>query len=247
MFFSESHDSARCLSCKTTDQKTLSSVNIYILKNSSVVIYREQGFCVFLIGLLNKFVGREIFERIIMAWTEDRVEMLTKLWAEGLSASQIALRLGDVTRNAVIGKVHRLGLPGRATKTRSRTVRKPRKITPRNLGFNKSSGMGRPAAALRNTADSAVRVSGNIQSLHNLFHLEDELDIPVEKRASIETLTDNTCRWPIGDPLEEGFHYCGCSTKEDSTYCEFHHGKAYFTNTQRKRKKVATVIKLAAG
>ena len=45
-----------------------------------------------------------------MAWTDDRVEILTKLWGEGLSASQIARELGDVTRNAVIGKVHRLGI-----------------------------------------------------------------------------------------------------------------------------------------
>ena len=58
-----------------------------------------------------------------MAWTEERVELLKKLWAEGLSASQIASRLGGVTRNAVIGKVHRLGLSGRATTTRMKTHR----------------------------------------------------------------------------------------------------------------------------
>src|SRR5512134_1496608 len=58
-----------------------------------------------------------------MAWTDERVELLKKLWAEGLSASQIASRLGGVTRNAVIGKVHRLGLSGRATPTRMKTHR----------------------------------------------------------------------------------------------------------------------------
>ena len=56
-----------------------------------------------------------------MAWTDDRVEILTKLWGEGLSASQIARELGDVTRNAVIGKVHRLGLAGRASPTRPKS------------------------------------------------------------------------------------------------------------------------------
>ena len=58
-----------------------------------------------------------------MSWTDDRVEQLKKLWADGLSASQIASKLGEVTRNAVIGKVHRLGLAGRATTSRVRTAR----------------------------------------------------------------------------------------------------------------------------
>ena len=72
-----------------------------------------------------------------MAWTEERVELLKKLWAEGLSASQIAGRLGGVTRNAVIGKVHRLGLAGRATSSRSRVV----------TSFSGERMSGRPAVA----------------------------------------------------------------------------------------------------
>ena len=66
-----------------------------------------------------------------MAWTDERVELLKKLWAEGLSASQIAGRLGGATRNAVIGKVHRLGLSGRATSSRSSSPRPRRTHVPR--------------------------------------------------------------------------------------------------------------------
>ena len=71
-------------------------------------------------------------ERTAMAWTEDRVETLKKLWADGLSASQIAKQLGGVTRNAVIGKVHRLGLSGRATP--SRPARRPAARPAQGLG-----------------------------------------------------------------------------------------------------------------
>src|SRR5687767_15845801 len=71
-----------------------------------------------------------------MAWTDERVELLKKLWAEGLSASQIASRLGGVTRNAVIGKVHRLGLSGRATSTRSVSPRPRRIHAPRQQVFS---------------------------------------------------------------------------------------------------------------
>ena len=65
-----------------------------------------------------------------MGWTEERVELLKKLWSDGLSASQIAGRLGGITRNAVIGKVHRLGLAGRATTSRMRAPRLRHRVAP---------------------------------------------------------------------------------------------------------------------
>ena len=69
-----------------------------------------------------------------MAWNDERVELLKKLWAEGLSASQIAGRLGGVTRNAVIGKVHRLGLSGRATTSRMKIMRPRQRAVPAGGG-----------------------------------------------------------------------------------------------------------------
>ena len=86
-----------------------------------------------------------------MAWTDERVELLKKLWAEGLSASQIAGRLGSVTRNAVIGKVHRLGLSGRATTSRMKSHRPPPVV--RNVTC--SFGLSTPSSWYCNSRPSA--------------------------------------------------------------------------------------------
>jgi len=83
-----------------------------------------------------------------MAWNDERVELLKKLWADGLSASQIAGRLGGVTRNAVIGKVHRLGLSGRATTSRMKSHRPARAASPRG-GWSSSAS---PTSATRHIA-----------------------------------------------------------------------------------------------
>ena len=119
-----------------------------------------------------------------MGWNDERVELLKKLWADGLSASQIAAQLGGVTRNAVIGKVHRLGLSGRA-KTPSSSV--PRVRKPRTTGM-------RPR----------MRYHGN-NALAPQYDYEQDLDplanvVPIGPRISILELSENTCRWPIGEP-----------------------------------------------
>ena len=80
-----------------------------------------------------------------MAWTDERVELLKKLWAEGLSASQIAGRLGSVTRNAVIGKVHRLGLSGRATTSRMKSHRPRPRMCSKAHGEDALLALGQPA------------------------------------------------------------------------------------------------------
>ncbi len=155
-----------------------------------------------------------------MAWTEERVELLKKLWAEGLSASQIANRFGDITRNAVIGKVHRLGLAGRATTQRIKATRtrkqssKPRRA--RSPRFPRLPG-----------AREALRKLGSEPLPERSFEIEGELEIPLEERASIETLTPHSCRWPIGDPTHEDFHFCGRTKMPGLPYCEFHAHKAY--------------------
>ena len=104
-----------------------------------------------------------------MAWTDERVELLKKLWAEGLSASQIAGRLGGVTRNAVIGKVHRLGLSGRATSSRSSSPRPRRTHVPRQ----------------HRTPSLLFSTRGNVALKP---HYEAELDAEPNERASILTL-----------------------------------------------------------
>ena len=129
-----------------------------------------------------------------MAWTDERIEVLTKLWAEGLSASQIAGRLGGVTRNAVIGKVHRLGLSGRATSSRSSAPRPRRNHAPRQ---NRP-----PSLTFGTRGDAALKPSYEAEYQQAPAPIM-ELVIPVEERASILTLKEAMCRWPIGDPTEE--------------------------------------------
>ena len=135
-----------------------------------------------------------------MAWTDERVELLKKLWTEGLSASQIAGRLGGVTRNAVIGKVHRLGL---MFGTRGNVALKP-------------------------TYEEELELSPAPLK---------ELVIPLNERASILTLKESMCRWPIGDPGEPEFHFCGRKSCASLPYCEHHARMAYQPAQMRRREK----------
>jgi len=167
-----------------------------------------------------------------MAWTDDRVEMLKKLWMEGLSASQIANRMGGVTRNAVIGKVHRLGLSGRATTSRvSRTrTRKPR--APSNPVTNVFRSAGNTALK----ADQGLAPDYRPEPKPAIIQ---ELQIPPGERASILTLNENTCRWPIGDPEDEDFYFCGRQPQDNLPYCQHHVRIAYQPAQDRRRKRAA--------
>ncbi|MEL6291476.1 MAG: GcrA family cell cycle regulator [Pseudomonadota bacterium] len=176
-----------------------------------------------------------------MAWTDERVELLKKLWTEGLSASQIASRLGDVTRNAVIGKVHRLGLSGRATTSRMKTVR------PRKRAARIGTKPGRP---LRFGAPRTPFQSGSQPPSEQSFELEGELEIPMEERKYITTLTENCCRWPIGDPTSEDFHFCGKNKTPGLPYCEFHARRAFQPQQARRRPaqpRAVPPVKIANG
>ncbi|MCB1519718.1 MAG: GcrA cell cycle regulator [Hyphomicrobiaceae bacterium] len=180
-----------------------------------------------------------------MAWTDERVELLKKLWSEGLSASQIAGRLGSVTRNAVIGKVHRLGLSGRATTSRMKTHRaRPRAAN--------------AATAKRQQPKSRFATSGN-PALRALYHpeaepyasQEAELDIPLKERKTIQTLAECSCRWPIGDPQHLEFHFCGKDKVPGLPYCEFHARRAFQPPQARRREQTeapanVTMIKARA-
>lgn len=167
-----------------------------------------------------------------MGWTDERVEQLKKLWAEGLSASQIAARIGGVSRNAVIGKVHRLGLSGRATTSRMKSHR------------------SRPRAAL--TVKRALRSrigSGGNPALRALYQPEsepyvqtfEELDIPLHERRTIQTLTECNCRWPIGDPQTAEFHFCNRNKVPGLPYCEFHARRAFQPPQPRRRDREVVV------
>lgn len=175
-----------------------------------------------------------------MGWTDERVELLKKLWSEGLSASQIAGRLGSVSRNAVIGKVHRLGLSGRATTSRMKTHRPRARIANAN-------------AAKRAVAKSRLAAIGNpaVRALYNgdaepYTPPAEELVIPLAERKSIQTLQECSCRWPIGDPQALEFHFCGKNKVPGLPYCEFHARRAFQPAVPRRRERQDADIPIVA-
>lgn len=155
-----------------------------------------------------------------MAWTDDRVATLTKLWAEGLSASQIAKQLGGVTRNAVIGKVHRLGLSGRAKPS------KPRK---------KAAAGAKPSAPRTRTtrAPSAPRTPRVVAQAPTPPPPMEAKPMSNGEYATILTITDHMCKWPIGDPSKSDFRFCGRKTDPDEPYCTPHSMVAYQPSRRR--------------
>jgi len=162
----------------------------------------------------------------ILTWSEDRVEMLKKLWDAGLSAGQIAAELGNVTRNGVIGKVHRLGLSGRAKSPSSATPRK-RKVRP-----ERTKPFALPPQA---------RARGN-PALAHAFDVEMEPDptaydniVPMSQRLSLLQLNDATCHWPVGDPESEDFFFCGGRSLASLPYCAHHSRIAYQPASDRRR------------
>jgi len=148
-----------------------------------------------------------------MSWTDERISTLKKLWLDGLSASQIANQLGGVTRNAVIGKVHRLGLSGRAAPSQParpvfKAPRAPRPVVPAPV-------------PVRRAPPPMMAVA------------------PVYKEdigsATVLTLGAHMCKWPIGDPATDGFSFCGRRMGEDGPYCVEHARLAY--QPQQKKTK----------
>jgi GcrA cell cycle regulator len=141
-----------------------------------------------------------------MDWTDERIDALRKMWLEGMSASQVARQLGGVSRNAVIGKVHRMGLAGRDAPSR-----------PRSLG-------GRPPSRHRTKMAPAIRSSAK-RIVRPLEIAAPAFD--VEPSATILTLSENSCRWPIGDPETRDFGFCGRACLGHNSYCAGHNQVAF--------------------
>jgi GcrA cell cycle regulator len=135
-------------------------------------------------------------------WTETRIAQLRHLWADGWSASHIAHQIGGTTRNAVIGKVHRLGLPGRKPRIRMRSQRMRLRRTPRLW------------PQLRDALLTTKMVM--LQSPE-----------PVPLGLPLEALTECTCHWPHGDPLKDFGGFCGHPVAPGNSYCAHHHRRAH--------------------
>ena len=161
-----------------------------------------------------------------VTWTDERVEQLKKLWEAGLSASQIAGELGNITRNAVIGKVHRLGLSGRA-KSPSSSVPRQRKARAHSHMLRVSRPAMRGNTALAHAYEYDIEPEPEI--LDNI--------IPIGQRRTLLELNEMTCRWPIGDPGSTDFFFCGGQTVTSLPYCAYHSRVAYQpANLRRDRR-----------
>ncbi len=126
---------------------------------------------------------------VATTWTDDRIKKLKELWEKGLTASQISQELGGITRNAVIGKAHRLGLSGRPSPVKSTTKRTTSKKKAKE---------------------------------------------PEAELVTLLTLTEHMCKWPIGHPGDDGFHFCGKDSEPGQPYCQDHADQAYQTTTSRR-------------
>jgi GcrA cell cycle regulator len=187
-----------------------------------------------------------------MSWTDDRVEILKKMWGEGQSASQIAKELGGVTRNAVIGKVHRLGLSNRATTgTAAKPDAKPKaeikpKPAPKPEKPEKPEMRTEAAAPPKSNLPARRQIipagqplppqpSANEISPEALAKVNE-----VEKKAKkigLMELTERTCKWPVGDPATEDFWFCGLPVKQGKPYCEAHVGVAFQPMSARRDRR----------
>lgn len=167
-----------------------------------------------------------------MSWTDERVDTLKKLWQDGLSASQIARQLGGVTRNAVIGKVHRLGLSGRAAPSKpARPVFKaPRPTRP--------AAHAMPSAPRRVASVEAPSASVPAKAAPAPLPVSRYEEEPGS--ATVLTLGAHMCKWPIGDPEREGFTFCG-RRQGEGPYC-LEHARVAYQPTQSKKRSDATEL-----
>jgi GcrA cell cycle regulator len=168
-----------------------------------------------------------------MSWTDERVGLLRQLWLDGRSASQISAQLGHgVTRNAVIGKVHRLGLAGRAKAPAAASSPPRQASTPR--APSRSGGGGGVRASVRG-ATALAMVTEPALDTRPVFREEDVV-VPMSLRVTIVELKEAMCRWPLGDPTTPEFRYCGSPSTGAGPYC-VHHGKLAYQPLQDRRRE----------
>ncbi|MGH1569607.1 GcrA family cell cycle regulator [Methylobacterium sp. P31] len=165
-----------------------------------------------------------------LGWTDDRVALLRRLWEDGQSASKIAAQLGGVTRNAVIGKVHRLGLAGRAR------------------GGEEAPAAVQPSKVVEIETAIAVVETQAPEPVAILSHrpapefpapapAPEPVALPVSQRVTIMDLRESMCRWPLGDPTTPEFRFCGARSITGLPYCTPHAEIAYQPATERKRDR----------
>ena len=196
-----------------------------------------------------------------MAWSDERVAILKKMWLEGSSASEIAKELGNITRNAVIGKVHRLGMSNRdtnnlksgsSTSNAKKSVRRgrPPKVNKEEKKRGRPHKLKDPGdlpgtfdVTEKSTTSSAkeMRLDENKTKLASDLSeetLQNILKVEMKsKKISLMELTERTCKWPIGDPATDTFWFCGHESEPGKPYCKTHISIAFQPITQRRSRK----------
>lgn len=196
-----------------------------------------------------------------MSWTDERVDTLKTMWNEGKSASQIAKELGGVTRNAVIGKVHRLGLSNRTqpakaakeTKASADAAPAKAKVAPKAAAPKPEAAAPRAKATTQPSAPSPLPIRKAIvpagqplppqpsnseisaEALANLAEVEKKA-----KKLNLMELTERTCKWPIGDPATPEFWFCGLPTQSGKPYCETHVAVAFQPMSSRRDRRASS-------
>ncbi|WP_294538545.1 GcrA family cell cycle regulator [uncultured Rhodoblastus sp.] len=172
-----------------------------------------------------------------MSWTDERVELLKKMWLEGLSASQIAGELAHgITRNAVIGKVHRLGLSGRVKSPAPAPARARVKMRPGDEPRSADEASG-PVAPVSH-GNLALAAQARPAPAPAPRPASEEVVVPISQRVSIMELRESMCRWPLGDPSTAEFRYCGSRNKTGGgPYCPHHARIAYQPAQDRRRDR----------
>lgn len=205
-----------------------------------------------------------------MAWTDEMVEKLKEYWAQGVTTGEIGKRLG-ISKNSIVGKVHRLGLEGRPspikrsdenfsdkpvkkvekkpikdkvdgkkTATPSPVKSEPKKEPDKSAA---SAAPKQPIAEKKSTVAQSSQTKSVDKKIDNQIEEEDiklikSLEIKPEKNylkenISLTDLDNHTCRWPLGDPKDADFHFCGRKVKTGQTYCDEHSAIAYVKPIRR--------------
>ncbi|MEL6120551.1 MAG: GcrA family cell cycle regulator [Pseudomonadota bacterium] len=189
-----------------------------------------------------------------MSWSDERVEKLKKMWGEGQSASQIAKELGGVTRNAVIGKVHRLGLSNRnggggtssdgGTKAKAKPVPKAKAAPKPAPTASEAKQPAQDASSAPVSRMKPIIPAGQpLPPQPSLNEIDPEALAKVNevekkaKKLSLMELTERTCKWPVGDPATDDFWFCGLPVQSGKPYCEAHVGVAFQPMSSRRDRR----------
>ncbi|MCX8256311.1 GcrA cell cycle regulator [Beijerinckiaceae bacterium RH AL1] len=173
----------------------------------------------------------------VLPWSEERVELLRKLWEDGLSASRIAAELaGGVTRNAVIGKVHRLGLSGRV---KAQSTASTARARPKTQGLVRPQGTPQRPTMPQMRGNTALAMQARPMPMPARDVGGDNV-VPLAENVTIMELRESMCRWPVGDPASAEFRYCGGKAPiGEGPYCAYHSRMAYQPMQDRRQRRSA--------